>query len=88
MLARKSILVASLDEVTKEIESGFSFPAMAIPFGADDTTLCRFFTSCDELSIGYFEELIEKSYPMRDGIRRVHVISVSKTGISDRKSVV
>ncbi|MDB5236920.1 MAG: hypothetical protein JWL88_22 [Parcubacteria group bacterium] len=77
-----SLLVASHAEVASAVEQGFLFPAMAIPFGAHDTTPCRFFISSDDVTCEDIAALIESSYPMQDGVRRLHLITAPRTGIS------
>jgi len=77
-----SLLIASCKEVREALEQGFTFPAMGIPFGADETTPCRFFNSSDEMSEDDLSVLLENSYPMIDKVRRVHLISVPQTGIT------
>ena len=51
MATQTSLLLASYEEVLQALENGFVFPAMAIPFGADESTPCRFFVSGDEIAI-------------------------------------
>lgn len=82
MKAPTSLLIASLEEVNEALEQGFSFPAIAVPFGAHDTTLCRFFSSSDELAAEDLAVLLDSSYPMMDKVRRVHLISRPIVGIS------
>lgn len=82
MAVPMSLLVASFAELTDAISLEFSFPVIAIPFGADETVPCRFFGSSDEVSAEHVAGLLRDSYPMRDGVRRIHVLSVSKAGIS------
>jgi hypothetical protein len=71
--APTTILAACLREVLET--SILTFPVIAIPFGADETTNCRFFGSVGEISEDHFEDLLVDAYPMRDGIQRVHFIS-------------
>jgi hypothetical protein len=66
----------------ESVVNGFAFPVIAIPFGADTTTLCRYYASSEEINSEHIAVLLDSSYPMRDGVRRIHIIPVSQAGIS------
>lgn len=78
-----SVLIASCAEVKEALSQGFVFPALAIPFGADETTPCRFFVASDEIAPEDIAALLERSHPMPDGVRRVHLIHAPRTGIAN-----
>jgi hypothetical protein len=69
-------------EAQQVLKDGFEFPALAIPFGADYTTPCRYLGSADELTKEDISFLLENSWPMPDKIRRIHLIARQKSGIS------
>ena len=77
-----SLCCASLGDLKEAVQQGFAFPAMLIPFGADGATPCRFFSSVYEIGGNDFQALIDSSYPMPDGVRRVHAISTPQSGIA------
>ncbi|HEX5774799.1 MAG TPA: hypothetical protein VFY28_02470 [Candidatus Paceibacterota bacterium] len=77
-----SLLITSLEEVAEALARGFTFPAIAIPFGAHETTPCRFFGSSDDMDSEDLAVLLDSSYPMMDKVRRVHLISRPVVGIS------
>ena len=86
MATTPSLMAASLEEVqdaTNPQKGNFTFPAMAIPFGADDRTPCRFFTALDEVTEEDFAILLDDSYPMLDNVRRVHFITTRETKYSN-----
>lgn len=80
-----SLLIASFEEVREALARGFTFPAIAIPFGAHETTPCRFFGSNDEIGAEDLAALLDSSYPMIDKVRRVHLISRPVVGDANFK---
>ncbi len=82
MTVHTSLMIASFVELQKAIQGGFVFPALAIPFGAGETTHCCFFIAGDDVTEENFQGLLKDSYPMMDGIRRIHLITRAQSGIS------
>lgn len=83
MPALTSALVASIEDLRAEIASGLLFPVMAIPFGADETTPCRFFLASDEVAAKDLEDLLEHAHKTPDGVRTVHLVHSPRTGIAN-----
>jgi len=73
-MAIDSLLVSSLHEIHSAIEQGFTGPVLVIPFGADETTPCRFYGSVNEVGEEELLDSLSQAIPSTDRKLRVHVL--------------